>query len=674
MLRKLLARLSRRAAQRLVAQGERAEAAGRFDEACERYQTALKFVPDYAPAYLNLGIALEGAGKQSAAREAYKSVLAVDPGNPYAHFNLGKLLHASGNPGSQSEAAEQLRAALERKPDFTDARLVLASVLEELGDAEGALALLHRAVEERPDYTGAWQNLAFLLQRLDRIGEAELAMRRALELAPQRADLWLLRGELLKLLQRLPEAESVLRKALALEPKLSPAYRLLAGVLLDQLRSGEAFQVLAAGRQHDAEGYTQACELFMRNFDDTVSAETLFEQHQAFGAEMERVQQPRFHGYSGARDPERRLRVGFLSGDFRAHPVGWTFLPLIEQLDRSRYEPFCYSLFAGADDVTRAIGSRAMKWHITSGLEPRQVADFIHNDRIDLLIDLSGFGGIPTFDILASRPAPVQASWLGYLSSCGMSRIDYRITDAWCDPPGDADRLHTEKLLRLPDSQWCYRPPVPAENGGPAPAAAPPCTRNGFFTFGSFNQPAKLSPTVRRLWAEILRRTPGSKLLVVGVPPGPATQALMEEFTGHGIDASRIAIEPRRPLADYFKTLRSVDLALDTMPYSGGTTTCDIVWMGTPVLTLPGARSVSRSASSILGTLGLSDWIAATPEDYVARAVALAADQSKLASARRGLREKMQASPLMDEAAFARDMEALYREMWRTYCSTVNTS
>ena len=670
MLRKLLARLSRRAAQRLVAQGERDEAAGRFEEACERYQTALKFVPDYAPAYLSLGVALEGAGKQGAAREAYKSVLAVDPGNPYAHFNLGKLLHASGNPGSQSEAAEQLRAALERKPDFTDARLVLASVLEELGDAEGALALLRRAVEERPDYAGAWQNCAFLLQRLDRIGEAEAAMRRAIALAPQRPDFWLLHGELLKLLQRLPEAEAALRRALELEPRLSPAYRLLASVLLDQLRSGEAFQVLAAGRQHDADGYGKACELSMRNFDDSVSAETLFEQHRAFGAEVERVQQPRFHGFAGARDPQRRLRIGYLSGDFRAHPVGWTFLPLMQHLDRERYEPFCYSLFSAADDVTRGIARLAMKWHDVSTLPPRQVADFIHNDRIDVLVDLSGYGGIPVFEIFASRPAPVQASWLGYLSSSGMTRIDYRITDARSDPPGDADRLHTEKLLRLPHSQWCYRPPVPAENGGPAPVAAPPCTRNGFFTFGSFNQPAKLSPTARRLWAEILRRTPGSRLLIVGVPPGPATQALMEELTGHGIDASRIAIEPRRSLEDYFKTLRSVDLALDTMPYSGGTTTCDIVWMGTPLLTLPGSRSVSRSASSILGTLGLTDWIAATPEDYVARAVALAADQSKLASARRGLRDRMQASPLMDEAGFTRAMEGLYREMWRNYCSS----
>jgi len=669
MFRKLLNRLSRRAAERLLVEGKLAEAEGRFTEAAQRYQLALKILPNHAPAWLSLGIAFEGAGDPRAAREAYLTALAVDPGNPYAHFNLGKLLHAGLD---QAEAARQLRAALEKKPDFADARIVLASVLEAQGDAPGALAMLEQAVKDEPDYAGAWFNHALLLQRLDRVVEAEAAMRRTLELWPERADIWLREAELLKMLQRLPESEAVLRRALELEPRLSSGYRLLASVLLDQLRIDEALQTLAAGREHDREGYTRACELFMLNFQDAISAEELFARHQAFGAEIESTHPPRFERYSRTRDPERKLRIGFLSGDFRAHPVGWGLLPLIERIDRSRCDLYCYSLFAAADDVTRAIGTKVTQWHEVSALSPREVAGFIHGDSIDILVDLSGFGGVPTFDILADRPAPVQASWLGYLSTCGMTRIDYRITDAFADPPGEAEPFHTEKLLRLPHSQWCYRPPVPVESGA-SPVAAPPCTRNGFVTFGSFNQAAKLSPTVRRLWAEILKRTPGSKLLVVGVPPGPATQLLTEEFSRAGIDPSRIAIEPRRSLADYFKTLRSVDLALDTMPYSGGTTTCDILWMGTPVLTLPGSRSVSRSACSILGTLGMREWMATSAEDYVAKALRAAGDSGWLAEQRRSLRDRMRASPLMDEAGFARDMEALFRQMWRAWCKTVNS-
>ncbi|OAI50817.1 hypothetical protein AYO46_02140 [Betaproteobacteria bacterium SCGC AG-212-J23] len=660
MLRSLLSRLSRRAVERLVAEGIRAETAGRFVEACDRYQQALKIMPGHAPAYLNLGIALEGAGDARAARQAYLSTLEVDPGNPYAHFNLGKLLHAAGN---DAEAARQLQAALERKPDFTDARVVLASVLEAQADAEGATEMLRRAVQERPDYAGAWFNYALLLQRLDRIAEAEAAMRRTLELWPERADVWLRQAELLKLLQRLPESEAALRRTLALDARLSGAYRLLASILLDQLRTEEALQVLVAGREFDSDGYTRACELFMLNFDTGISTEALFERHKAFGADVESRHQP-FTTFAGSRDPERKLRIGYLSGDFRAHPVGWAFLPLAEHHDRARHDVYCYSLFAAADDVTRSIGRSITQWHDVTPLSTEQLANVIHADRIDILVDLSGYAGISPMDVLASRPAPVQASWLGYLSTSGMTRVDYRITDAFADPAGDAERFHTEKLLRLPHSQWCYRPPATAE-----PAAEPPCARNGFFTFGSFNQAAKLSPTSRRLWAEILQRTPGSKLLLLGVPPGPATELLMQEFSERGIAPNRIAIEPRRQLEDYFKTLRSVDLALDTMPYSGGTTTCDILWMGTPVVTMRGERSVSRSAASILSVLGREAWIASSPQDYVERAVALTRDSA----ARRGLREAMQASPLMDEARFARDMEALYRQMWRAWCQTVNS-
>ena len=669
MLQKLLRRLSRHAAERMVAEGQRAEAAGRLQEACERYQAALKFVPDHVPAYLSLGVALEASGNAGAAREAYRAALEIDPANAYAHFNLGKLLHVSGSPHVLAESAEQLRAALQHKPDFTDARIVLASVLEAQGDADGAMQALRRAIEDEPANAGAWYNHALLLQRLDHLAEAEAAMRRTLELWPQRADVWLRQGELLKMLQRLPESEAALRRALELDPKLASACRLLAGVLAEQLRMDEALRTLAAGREHDAEGYTRAFELSMLNYHDAIPADQLFARHKEFGAEVERVQLPRFHGFAGSRDPERKLRIGYLSGDFREHPVGRAMVPLVERIDRSRFDVYCYSLFGAADDVTRAIGYKVTQWHDASGLSPREVAGFIHNDRIDILIDLSGYGGVPTFDILASRPAPVQAGWLGYASTCGLTRVDYRITDAFADPPGVAERHHTEKLVRLPDAQWCYRPLSDA-----APQAEPPCVRNGYVTFGSFNQAAKLSPSARRLWAEILRGTPGSRLLVVGVPSGPATSALLQDFERQGVAPERIAVEPRLGLQDYFLRLRSADVALDSLPCSGGATACDALWMGTPVLTLPSSRTASRSACSALGVLGLKEWMAKTPEDYVAQAMRAGRDPAWLAAERSKLRERMRASPLMDEAKFARDMEALYRQIWRTWCGTVNSS
>ena len=732
MLRSLLS-FSRRAADRLIAAGNRAEAEGKNAEACALYREALRVRPGYARAHLNLGVALEAMGEGDTALHAYREALADEPANPFAAYNLGKLLHLRGEHAS---ALQHLRAAVERKPDFADAHVVLASALEAAGDTEAAVRALEPALRLRPDSAGAWYNYALALRKLGRAAEAESALRRmlalepsdaarfhlakllrargafdegeallrqmlertprsaelhvalyeahkergdleratavlttALELRPEWADVWVIYAELLKALQRLPECEAALRRALELDRRLSAAYRLLGGILVDQLRVEEALQVYAAGREFDANGYVDVCELFVLNFHDAISSEELFARHQAFGERFERAHPPRFLRHANRPDPERPLRIGYLGGDFRAHPVGWGFLPLVDRHDRAVCEAYCYSVYDVADRYTRQIAERADRWRNVAVLPAAEVADIIHRDAVDVLVDLSGYGGIPTFDILAQRPAPVQASWFGYLSTSGLRCIDYRITDAFADPPGEAERFHTEQLLRLPHSQWCYRAVVPME----APLA-PPRARNAFLTFGVFNQSAKISPTSRRLWAEILKRVPGSRLVIVGVPPGPATQLVLDDFAQQGIASGVVTVQPRLALEDYFRALGSVDIALDPTPYSGGTTTCDTLWMGTPVLTLRGDRSLSRSATSVLGVLGLQEWITATPQDYVARAVAHAADREALARLRGSLRARMQASPLMDEAGFARDMEALYRRMWRSWCAKLGAS
>jgi protein O-GlcNAc transferase len=729
MLRRLL---SRRKADRLIEAGNRAESEGRTREACELYRQALSVRPGYVRGHLNLGVALEASGDADAAQSAYRDALAADAANPFAHYNLGKLLYTRGE---HAAAAHHLRTAIERKPDFTDARVVLAAALEATGDVEGAAASLEQALKRQPDYAGPWYNYALALHKLGRVAEAEAALRRlldlqpsdaarlqlakllrargafdegeallrqmleraprsaelhialhdaykergdleradaavgiAIELRPDSGELWYMRAELLKGLQRMPECEAALRRALSLNPRLSDAYRLLGNILVDQLRVEEAWKVLAAGREFDPHGYNEVCELFALNFSDDIDADALFARHRAFGERYEATHPPRFLHHANRPDPERPLRIGYVGGEFRAHPVGFSFLPLIERLDRSAFEAYCYSIYEPGDRFTRYIAEHADRWRNMPFAPSAEVADLIHRDGVDVLIDLSGLTGFPTFEIMALRPAPVQASWLGYLSTTGMTSIDYRITDAFADPPGVADRFHTEKLARLPHSQWCYRALVPVEA-----ATVPPCARNGFITFGAFNQSAKISPSARRLWAEILKRTPGSRLLVVGVPAGPATQLVLDDFARHGIAPGTVTVLPRQTFEDYFRIIGSVDIALDPMPYSGGTTTCDTLWMGTPVLTLTGERSVSRSAASLLSVLGLQDWIAATPEDYVAKGAIFAGDTAALTELRGSLRKRMEASPLMDEPRFARDMEALYRRMWRTWCAKLSS-
>ena len=616
-------------ADALIAEGTKAENSGNLREACEQYRKAVLTAPGYAKAHLNLGIGLEAAGDIDAAISSYEAALALDPGDPYANYDLGKLLCARGD----LERAEPLiRAALDRKPEFPEAQVVLSNLHESRGDLAAALSTLESALKQRPDWAEVLFNYAGVLWKL----------------------------------RRLSEAETALRRAIAIDPGLVPAYGLLGNVLRRQARISEALEVLGAARKLDPGRLDIAStELFLLTCWDEISSEDLFARHKDFGARLEGAIARRFEPFGNSRDPERRLHVGYVSGDFNFHPVAFFTIPLFKRHDRSACEIFCYWTGDTVDDFTRQVQAHADVWRDAASMSDAGLAETINRDAIDILVDLSGHSGFFRLAVFAQQPAPVQVTWLGYLSTTGMTRIQYRLCDRHTDPPGMTDRFHTETLVRLPDSQWCYRPVVSVDCSD-----APPFRRNGFITFGSFSNVLKLSPTSRRLWAEILTRLPDSRIAFAGVPQGPIRDGLIRDFEKAGIAAGRIATLPRVGYADYLRSFNDVDVALDTTPYSGGTTTCDSLWMGVPVITVPGTRSISRSTASILATLGLSDWIAASPEDYVRLAVRCAGDRETIAELRRTLRGRMQTSPLTDELQFARDVEDAYRRMWRAWCGS----
>jgi predicted O-linked N-acetylglucosamine transferase (SPINDLY family) len=678
------------AAERLIAEGNRAEDAGKLEEACALYREALSLAPQSARAHLNLGIALQALGDDVGAIARYKQALVLEPANPYAGYNFGKLRYERGAHG---EAEQLLRRALRSRPEFPEARVVLACALEAQGNVQAAATEFEAALRYKPDDFGALFIYAGVLRRLGRVDDAASALRRALAIDPHsldaRATLFhvleangdpagavleleaVLRqrpdwaealfnyGCVLNKLMRAAEAEAAFRRTIAIEPAFTRAYRMLGGVLLAQCRFDEALE-LYRGAPRDPD--LVSAELFALNASETGSEEALFARHAEFGRRLEETYRARFD-FPGARDPKRRLRIGYVSGDFSYHVVALFMQPVLERRDRAAIEVFCYSTSERVDDYTRQLMAHADAWRPCAGLPEAQLADAIHADGIDILVDLAGHSGEPQLRVFAQKPAPVQATWLGYLNTTGLTRIDYRISDAHADPAGVTDARHTEKLARLPHSQWCYRPFIAA-----AAAASPPCLRRGYVTFGSFNQALKLSQASRRLWANLLSGVPGSRLVVLGVPAGRARDELLADMKKNGVDPARMNIVPYVSLEDYFGWYNEVDIALDTTPYSGGTTTLDALWMGVPVLTAPGERPGSRSAASILTTAGMTDWIASSADEYVQRAVQFSRDQTLLGNLRATLRSRLQASPLMDEAGFARDLESLYRQMWRTYC------
>ncbi|MBI4204996.1 MAG: tetratricopeptide repeat protein [Betaproteobacteria bacterium] len=714
----------------MIARGNRAETEGNLHEACEQYRKAVNAAPGYARAQLNLGTGLEAIGDADGAILSYEATLAIDPANAYASYNLGRLLYARG---ALARAEERLHSALEHKPGFPEALVVLSSVYDAQGNPAAAAEALEVALSERPDWVGALFNYGTVLKRLERLPEAEAALRRVIAVDPGNADASyelanvlyargalqeaesLLRlvlerkpgfqegyralfyvhdsqgnlnaaaavleaalkqwpdwddalrhyGATLRKLERLTEAEGALRRAIAAAPGVSSTHQALGTVLLDQFRIVEALEAFRVARELDPDSFElESSELFALNFSDAITDDALFSRHRAFGVRLENAKAPRFEPFRNVTDAGRRLRIGYVSGDFNQHPVTFFLMPLLERHDRSVFEIFCYSVGTQADDFTRKVQAHADIWREAAAMSYARLADTVNRDGIDILVDLSGHSGESRLAVFAQHPAPVQVAWLGYPSTSGLARIQYRLCDRYTDPPGATDHLYTETLLRLPHSQWCYRPLTAVDV-----SEVPPFKRNGYITFGSFNHVKKLSPSVRSLWAEILKRLPDSRLVVAGVAENEAKDSLLRDFEGAGVSANRVIFLPHVASDEYFRRFNAVDIALDSTPYSGCTTTFDTLWMAVPVITVPGTMPASRVTAGILSALGLTEWIALTPEDYVRLAIGFARDGALLTKLRETLRQRMRTSPIMDEVRFARDIEEAYRRMWRTWCS-----
>jgi len=426
------------------------------------------------------------------------------------------------------------------------------------------------------------------------------------------------------------EAETAFRRAVALEPESLN----FAAALLFHLsqRSGAAPEMLLA-------------------------------EHRACVGRLFAAERPLPVRPAQLADPERRLRVAYLSGDFRAHAVAYFVMPLLAARDRERFEVVCYHTLAEEDERTAEMRALADRWQPVHALSDDALAALIHADAVDILVDLAGLTLGHRMRVLARRPAPVQVSYLGYLGTTGLDALAYRITDARADPPG-ADRWYSETLVRLPDTFWCFQP-HPAMPDPIAPADR----GDGPIVFGSFNRLAKVRPEMLRLWGRVLAQVPGSELWFADVPSDEAHRRLAERLAEAGVAADRVKTWGRLPPQPYWDLIRRADIALDTFPYNGGATTCECLWLGVPVVTRAGAMGFARSGASILGGIGLPELVAESDEDYVAAAVALATDRARLRAIQGGLRERMRRSPLLDAPRFMAQLEGAYRSLWRQACA-----
>jgi protein O-GlcNAc transferase len=664
------------------------QAQGVLNEAADAWRKASHYDPHSADASNNLGNCLRLLGDDDGAQAAYRHALAVQPGDANALTNLGTLLQAQGR---YDEALGLLRAALSAAPDAPAAMVNLGVLLILLGRPDEAADVLARAVARDPEFAQAAYNYGNALQALGRLHDAQAQYRRALALDPSHAeaannlgnvcrdlgdpraaldafetairvrpdlvDAYSNAANLMRTLGRLDDAHALLRRALELDPAHSAALNNLGNVLKDcgDLDEGIAcFRRAMASDPGNLVAHSNLVyALSFESFDPGAILEAARGWAAQYAAPVTRMPEPAAIEASG----ERRLRIGYVSADFREHCQALFMMPLFAHHDRTRFEIHAYSSVARPDATTARLAACVQAWHDVRTLDDAALAAKIRADGIDVLVDLTMHMGNGRPLLFARKPAPVQVAWLAYPGTTGIGAIDWRFTDPYLDPPAH-DAHYSERSWRLPHTFWCYDPLATEPEVNPLPAASA-----GQITFGSLNNPCKLTPATLKLWAPVFARLPSARLVLMA-PEGEARRRIGARLAHAGIDPERVSFVPFRARDAYLRGYHEIDIGLDSVPYNGHTTSLDALWMGVPVVTRVGPTVAGRAGLSQLVNLGLEVLAADSDEAFAATAVDLASDLSRLAALRAGLRARMERSALMDGERFARDIEAAYEAMW----------
>lgn len=667
--------------------------------AIQKLKAALEIQPDAASLWCTLGAAYRHGENMMAAREAYEQALILKPDYPQALSNLGEWCIGRGE---MAQALDWFAKALAVSPSFFEARLNLVAALFELGRYEEALAAANSLVADEPTRPEVYLNLGNLLIHTGKAKQGIKQYQKALELRPGYAEAHFNLASLLGLRDDMANAIGYIERQIRLHGETVHRMGLLAGAhqTAGHLTESETLCRRILERQPDNIGALvtlgsclsfggdsqAAVSLYERvqELDDKQAVigcnilfeysnlaasdrQVIFDRHRQWAERFEapvRKAVP-LVGWSLDCKPDRRLRIGYVSGDFIGHPVGFLLSDVLRHHDKQNFEIHCFSMVIRAEEVLPNLRAAADVWEDVFFLSDDELDSLIRKAEIDILIDLSGHTAHNRLMVLARRPAPIQIEWIGYFHSTGMESIDYFITDPHTSPPGSG-QLFSETPVYMPHTRFCYAPPEYAPEVMPSPAE-----RNGVITFGSFNRLAKVTHEVVAAWAEILLSVPDSRLVLKAGALNDITvrSRLLERFEARGIAGARLDLRESSPHGQMLTQYGDIDIALDTFPFNGGMTTMEALWMGVPVVTVAGNAVVSRQTVAVLANLSLAEELA-FPDlaSYIRGAVALANNPARRSELRQEIRLRMEASPLRQSEMFTRDLEALYRRMWQAWC------
>lgn len=635
---------------------------GALDQARQAIALGIQNFPNNATFHLFLGNLHFQRNESDEASACYVQALRLNPNLPGVHGNLGAILTKQGNWQAALASFDRAVQLDGRELDFQMGRY---QCLFHLGRRDEALQALHSAQAIAPHAANVQQNLGFMYLQAGRHAEAESHSRKALAIDPLNADAHNNLNALLIVLGRFNEAEKNARTACALNPTSAIFQSNLGGCLLRQGRLMEAEACFRQAVELDPRHIESGSNLlFALSADPRASPADYLAEARRVGQRLTTVMGAPFVEWPAANTASESspLRVGLVSGHLCNGSVGYFLEGLVAHLDPAKVQLIAYYTGHTRDALSERIQPRFSQWNAVQNLRAHDLAQKIHDDGIQVLIDLNGHTEGNSLPVFALKPAPVQVSWLGYWASTGLPTIDFVLADPACVPA--ADRVHfTERLRDMPHTRLCFTPPTSPLQVGP-----PPCLRQPFFTFGSYQSLTKIHDGVLAAWGRVLQAVPHARLHLTShqvVSDATFQQLFDQRLLTARIDPARVTVAGPVPREAYLASYAQIDIVLDTFPYTGGTTTCEALWMGVPTLTIRGDSMIARQGASMLECVGLTDWIAQDEDDYVALAVAHAGALDQLAALRLSLRDRALSSPLFDTKRFARDWEAALQAIWR---------
>ena len=674
-----------------------------FEQAVDAYKESLKLDPRQPDALANLGLSYRSLAKHSDAERNLRLALDLNPDHPEANHGLALALDSKG----QSDRAEPFaRRAVELTRQKVEFVVTYGNILRNLRKYVDAEKVFKAALEYKPNDPSLLCSVGTVLREQNLFDAATEHYERALELAPKSppmlrnaADYFRSKREherardayerliavvgdqdvgaynnlaiTLRDLDRFDDAEAMYLKCIELDDDNAYGFNNLAILLMEMGKAKESIEYYQKALDQNP-NYKSARSnmMFYMNYLSEYSPQELYAAHREWQRFHVIPELPGSVYHPNKPDPDRKLKIGYLSPDFYGHAVSYFVDAVLKHHDPDKFEVTCYAHVPTPDAITERLKGYVENFRYIHQVKDDELAQIIRDDEIDILIDLAGHTAGNRVDVLALRPAPIQVTWIGYPNTTGLDSVDYRFVDNITDPVGLADEVHTEKLWRLPRVFTCYTP-----TGKEEVNKTPPATNNGYVTFGSFNNASKISTATVESWSKVLHAVPESKLLLksASLADKDTCERFKSRFAEHGIEKNRIELYGRMPSSEHLRFYERVDIGLDPTPYNGTTTSCEALWMGVPIITLAGDRHAARVTASLLHQVGLGDLVGETLDEYIEIAKSLANDLPRMTEIRGQLRERMLASPLCDGPGHTKDVETAYREMWQIWCNEAGT-